>query len=370
MKKFLTILLTIVVALSVCADIVWLGLWAYEQRTINISTMEVGQLHSSSITDEDRAVLNINYYANKDNTGYEVFEIKFNSYTGVDKTKVFGYGVQYVNPVFSYGMLESKSDWNNYFYYGSSDYSYFTNFYDYSNGINYKATANKIDDKSMILFDDNNNNTYALKFSGDIEDKKSNFLWWHNTSYIRYDFNYFSHFLYEAVKHTSLKSGFYDFKVLFDVTNMFKFYYKDNFGNFNSLTDDSFIDTLKTYMTCKLNIENTGMTIASQSMFGLVNGENDFDITEVILTQDYFSQSQYYELTDNDFNYILKEDKTSHKAVIKDSVLNNLRKLNIINVTITLNRTWQRQKGIVLNTEDINLKGINLMGDVKLIVEL
>ena len=362
MRKFLTILTTIVVALSVVADIVWLGLWAYEKRSTNISTMEVGQLHSSSVTTEDKAVLNINYYANKDKTGYEVFEIKFNSYTGVDKTKVFGYGVQYVNPKFVYDLVDYEDGFFSiHSYYGYFNLSDFTNYYDYSNGINYKATDNKLDDKSMILFDDDEHKTYAMQFLGDkkYRDEYVFPVWVKETK--RYDLNLFSHFLYEAVKNSSLASGFYDFNAVFDVTDMFKFYSKDRFGNFTELTDNSFIDTLKTYMTCKLNISDSGMTVASQSMFNLVNGKNDFDISKVVETSDYFAQTQYMELTDNDFNYILNEGETAHKAVIKQSVLNNLNKLGITNVKITLNQIWQTQNGITLNKNDIDIKTLNLL---------
>jgi len=368
MKKFGLVMLTIAIALSVIADIVWVGFYVYENRTTNISTIEVGKFNEKTIAEEDKAVLNINYYANKDKTGYEVFEIKFNSYTGVDKTKVFGYGVQYINPSFNRSWYyDINSTLGTDYYVSYTDKSEYTNYYDYSNGISYKATNNYLDSNSRILFDDDKGNTYSMQFLGKQQvEEKTVFIWVKNHTYTDYNLSMFAYYLYNAIKGNSLKSGFYDFQAVFDVSNMFKFEQQNRFGNFSSLTDDSFIDELKTFMTCKLNISNSGITLASQSMFNLVNGKNDFDITKVISTKDYFTQVQSFELTDSDFDYILNDNQTSHKAVLKNAVLSNLNKLGIENVTVVLNGVWQEQHGIVLNKNDIDLKGLNLLSYKKI----
>ncbi len=378
MKKLLTILLTIAVAFSVIADIIWLGIWVYEQRVTNESTIYVGEFGSTTITEDDKAVLNINYYANKDKTGCEVLEIKFNRYTGVDKNIIFGYGVQYVFPKFySNSIRDEKWFWWDddtiTYYYANG--SRFTTYYNYSNNLNYVAIKDNIIDKNFsILFDNGEKDEekkvlYRMQFKGEVKGERYyEYGLKHVVPSTDYNLNYFSHIIYKGVSGFSGKSGFYNFQTLFDVSSCFNFEEQRN-GNFESITNNSFIDILKTYMTCKLNISDSGLTVASQSMFGLVNGKNDFDITNVISTEDYFSQNQYIELSDTDFNYVLKEDGQSHKALIKNSVLANLKKQNITNVTITLNKVWQNQNKIVLNKSDIDIKELNLLS-YKLITQI
>lgn len=349
-KKIIFGLLVAVFALGCIGDMAWLILYASGQRNLKtVVTTNIGEIENKK--GEKKPVFKVKYYSNKNANGVEMLEILFTGYTGVDKSEFYSYGVQFVSPAFwTDSYLDTSNIYNKRMIY-YEDHSYFTNYYDYSNGYSFVSSKKLTDDSSFIV-ETSDKDTFLLTFNGYVKEfeQEINFLWmkWAGPSrWQKYDHIRFASDFYNKAKSFNGGYGVFDATNIFDISDYFNIMKKNNDGQFKPIEIDEDLQEIKTFCTVDLEIVKDGAIVSADSMFGLINGKVDFDCSAPLSTSDYFSDNQFYTLTEQHFDYLLQYNGT-YKAVIKDSVVNMLEQLNISIVKVEFSSSFLEKNNINL----------------------
>ena len=289
-------------------------------------------LKSEDLTEEekdelkDRYFLEVNYYSNDKGNGIQLQELKMNYFTTTSllSTDYRSTGMQYLGDYkgLPLDVWDGNTSvkfinpfGNNDRYYGTDDNamkivnSYVDksfNYYDYTNGINWNGVTNengsiatelkrttefiiKIDDRAFAI----SLNKYFDRDVGDLR----NFFgigWKVGDIYNRYYYTYGSLFqsCMQAVRTNSASYG--DYYITVDLSSLF------SIREFDTETGkykyDDVTDIIKTYSVLKFHYDENGARASSQSMFGIIDNNPKYDLSEDKIDTSYWQERMTYNL--------------------------------------------------------------------------
>jgi len=343
MKVLKTIANCCVVFLCVISVCVIIGFIYYhyfvKDTTIGVNNIDnqVGLdvkdiLNSDDLTEEekdelkDRYFLEVNYYSNDKGNGIQLQELKMNYFTTTSllSTDYRSTGMQYLSDYkgLPLDVWDGNTSvkfinpfGNNDRYYGTDDNamkivnSYVDkafNYYDYTNGINWNGVTNengsiatelkrttefiiKIDDRAFAI-------SLDKYFDRDVGDLRNFFGigWKVGDIYNRYYYTYGSLFqsCMQAVKTNS--AGYGDYYITVDLSSLFSI--KEYDYDTKKFKTDDVTDIIKTYSVLKFHYDENGARNSTQSMFGIIDNNSKYDVSEDKIDTSYWQERITYNL--------------------------------------------------------------------------
>jgi len=291
-------------------------------------------IKSDDLTEEekdelkDRYFLEVNYYSNDKGNGTQLQELKMNYFTTVNLTSADyrSTGMQYLGDYkgLPLDVWDGNTSvkfinpfGNNDRYYGTDDNamkivnSYVDkafNYYDYTNGINWNGVTNengsiatelkrttefiiKIDDRAFAI----SLNKYFDRDVGDLR----NFFgigWKVGDIYNRYYYTYGSLFqsCMQALKTNS--AGYGDYYITVDLSSLFSI--KEYDYDTKKFKTDDVTDIIKTYSVLKFHYDENGARNSTQSMFGIIDNNSKYDVSEDKIDTSYWQERMTYNLNE------------------------------------------------------------------------
>jgi len=299
MEKLLSTLWRIIGVISVLVIVVFVWLFFFVPKPQTTSTNYISAL--SMYDEEDTAledatiVANFNIYKNKNANGTKLFEYSMTTYQGTNHEEIYTKGVQIMGDLKTSSYVSHKTTrWqtlgglikNFYLWYDidiDNLYSYDIS-YDKGDGIAFASPTSLNNNSEFIVSVGQGENAKLakLRFRKEVVKNNSNnwfgsydgwLTYWYNNDLI--GLNYMICSLYDTVYSLDAGTHF----VTFDLAEFFDVLVMNDKGQFIEQTTD----TQYTYVTCKVNVSDDGMTTKSQSMFGMVaqnDGSAQFEIDE------------------------------------------------------------------------------------------
>jgi hypothetical protein len=364
-KKIFLGILIVALIFCVIADAMFLVIKYILPDKITSNTYHVNELtvqESDGSTTSLGNIFEIKYYANSDGSGVEMLDIKMNYLKDEKSSTTFSSGIQLVNLA-----TEEQSSFNekwvcqeqtgfwvgNWCWWGTRFYSptYENNsFYYNTDGENYsyKATQSINDDNYFLITIGNEKFRMALKHSN-----SEVYSYDTNGSKVRayVDFNYLTKILYSTV--STIESG-YDGTLTLKFADLFDYYgFDEESGQYSmekTLTADGMPikDIVTNYYTVKLNTYSRGAQTASDSLFGIVANDYNYNKTNSSMTEGYYISRNIVTLTEYDFDYKLNSENT-HDAYLKDNVKQYLDTLKDYKIEIKISKDKLFVQGVIFN---------------------
>lgn len=220
----------------------------------------------------------VNYYANKDGSGAELYELKLNYYTDYLLQDVYSLGLQIVNPgELKLGITQYHSEDNPfgdyhayykyYLNYGSAEVAYFNTDDGYS--FDSVTTFNERNVPYIIKIDDK---PFAFDFDKTISTEKiGQFLWRGSYRHYTSNFDYFLYRIYDSTTHLTAGEGIYK-NLTLELTDVFNIYeYNSATGKFDILSSEFGYDV--EYISFKINYYERGALRHEDSLFNQIGKE-------------------------------------------------------------------------------------------------
>lgn len=268
MKKIFTFLIVLLVLVSVAGDAGYFWIKYNAEKHPSIQTTNISTLENSEVK---TYVFEMAYYANSDNSGVELFELKLNCYTGVNRDKKYSYGVQILNPnkiTSTYNVETSASPglgvtnncWRYNYDYSNCELTY----YNSDDFVSYIATS-ALNERETPYIIDIDGEMYAFTF-----DAKSflyedySWLGWKFNNYLLSDFNYFLNLMYNSMSTLTTGDGVYE-NLNINLENVFVIYsYNEMTKKFDIQTEFGYSSE---YMGVKMKYVERGARVHEDSMF-------------------------------------------------------------------------------------------------------
>lgn len=375
------------IAISVILSVIFIGclpfnIWYFvllskSNDTVVSYTYEVG-LQTLTDSSSSKYFIEVNYHSNEDGNGREVLDIKFNYMLDENQTAFFSQGLQYV----AYEGYEQSFETVKEIGFSSKHnafgwlYTYTTytvcgkylNYakYNYMSSDDYETpllSTNPIHKDTMFKIQIGDN-LFGMKFKGETNDtgfyKSGGGVW--RTEYTRnldrYDIDYFVARLFTSIK--SLPNGTsralcFEFGDLFDY-----FEYSPEEGKYTSqITDVERLKTLitdvKSYYSILVNKTADGVVCAKDSLFNMVEGNAGFNISKVVLSDDYFVGRSIINCSLDDFNKVKIADNYIALKLTDDFVNNFEKYSDKIRLNILIDLDKLKNETFVGFTKDSNL---------------
>lgn len=313
--------------------IVWyLSIYFFGNEKVVSKTFYVGELILADGTSEN--IIEVEYFSNKDGSGYEAFEIKYTYFMDENKINSYSQGYQYIaNPGTNIDFGYEHNDLSEEIYSNSNGSlgwkeKYYTcqnsnaptsnvSVYNYMfDGNKYILSTNPISLNSYFKIQIGED-LYLMQFRGtDTPRDDSTFIgtkrvyhniWsadkYHNMYFV-YDAHYLSRLLYESLKTVNLGANQ---NIVFEFGNLFNYYkYNAETGQYdNSKTNyDETVKLnvdIKSYYSIRVNVHENGLTNSNDSMFGSILGNQNFNLNGDYSSGDYFVGSTIVNVGINDF---------------------------------------------------------------------
>lgn len=375
LKKSLFAILIVIMFLCIASDGLYLVI-AYclpskmVANTFNVSDL-VTKDDAGNLTSLGK-IMEINYYANEDGSGVEMFELKFNTLKNEKSSDIFSGGLQIVlesdsSKISSAWMRSNlESDWL-----GNSCVSYEMTFngstyYYNSDGNNTSYIASlSIENDSYFLITIGNEQFRMHPRKILSEDKKTlknyysekvigGVLWAKFCQRYYYDWDYIAATILKSVQ--SLEPGF-DGCLTFKFGDLFDYYQFNEesvtYEKIERTQSGSLIEeVINNYYTIKVNTYYSGATVATDSLFNMIEGQSDFNKTNSSEMNDYSLSRQIISLNETHFDYKYVEGTDcDFKLKLKDDVKNFLQDKSKYKILITINLSE-------LSNCDINYAGL------------
>lgn len=340
LKTICNCILVFMVVMAICVIIAFVYYHFFVKDTttgVNNIDNQVGLdiqdiIKSDDLSDDekdamkDRYFLEVNYFSNDKNNGIMLQELKMNYFTTYKLTSqdYRSTGMQYIGDYkglpldtwdgsseVSFLKLSGKNDR----YYGTSkesvaiannyvDKSF--NYYDYTNGISWNGITNengniatelKRTTEFIIKID---NRAFAISlnkyFDRDVGDVRNIFGigWKVGEVYNRFYYTYGSLFqsCMQAVKTNS--AGYGDYYITVDLSSLFSIKeYDPDSGKFKT---DNVTNIIKTYSVLKFHYDENGARNSTQSMFGIIDNNSKYDISDDKVDTTYWQVRITYNL--------------------------------------------------------------------------
>ena len=327
-----------VIAVGVTIAYVYYHYFVYDS-TIGVNNVDnqVGldvqdMINSDDLTEEekdalaDRYFLEVNYYSNSKGNGIQLQELKMNYFTTVSllSTDYRSTGMQYLGDYVGYPLSVWDGDTgvsfanpfkNNDRYYGTDKTavgianSYVDkrfNYYDFTNGIHWNGVTNnngsiatelkrstafiiKIDDRAFSI-------SLDKYFDRDVGDLRNIFGygWKVGDIYNRYYYTYGSLFqaCMQAVKSNS--AGYGDYYITVDLSSLFSI--KEYDYESKKFKADDVTDVITSYSVLKFHYDENGARNSTQSIFGIIDNNSKYDVSEDKVDTSYWQERMTYEL--------------------------------------------------------------------------
>lgn len=341
-KSIASVFFSFLILFFVVADIVWVYFKffapdSFTELVVNASTVET--------VDDKRAICEAVYYENVDGSGVELLDIKFNSYTDINKTSISSFGVQII------GSINSLELYSNHDYVVERgflglptvlyDYSSFIHsdaytknrnldkmfFYQESDNLNYANVTSSFDDFGYIRIDIDDT-IYALK-PGVVRSEYT--LFWEKRQCV----STFSDFI-AAIRDILQSCPIGNFAKTFTFKDMFKLYEVQN----GKYVDVSNQDNVFANLFINVTHYTTGAKTAKDSVFNMIQYDTNYSVSGSSLLDDHFSDNELYKLTEKDFYFTYSDTDSGHIAVIKSECKNYLLSNDIKDLYIVIDKDY------------------------------
>lgn len=270
-KGFLVALVIVLCVGALASDIfaIWIHLNGDKHKPIVTTNM------SQLDTDVKNYIFELKYFENQDKLGKEMFEIKLTAYTGINKNKVYSYGIQILNPS---NMNISKEyvsfkvnlpQWYDDEYYEYSvDYSGTqVTYFNSDETVSYTATT-ALNANNYPYVIDIDSTLYAIDFNKQVlEDTTYNAVGYAYNKYVTSDFNYFVYKMYSAMSTLTTGEGVYS-NLNINLNDVFNIYeYNVLTGKFDKLSTFGYSAE---FMGVKITYVERGAKIHTDSMFNQI----------------------------------------------------------------------------------------------------
>lgn len=352
----------------------WAWVYYYAPNKEVHNTFELDTIATEDGSQEDY-IIKVKYFSNENDNGVEALEVVFNSFIDERNDRIYQQGIQivadegkrigfkYENDPDTY--VKDKGWWSWFVWYeyghefGTFDiqnssvnyYTSFDNFYTVEG-----STKNFADDgfKITLRNQDNSVDNFLLRFNGHVFDntikndsaqKKSakNFVSIRERNpfaqdydiyqYYDYDINYFCMMILNAVH--DIRNGVHH-STLMKLGDTFKYSILTSnnvYEEVSSLTNEKVSVLNNTFAAIYFEKTADGLKKSSESMFGLVNHSNGFNISnEEVLEDDYFVGQTVFDLTEDAFDLLQVHDN-HYKLKLKESIK---EKITLLNKSVSL----------------------------------
>lgn len=293
--------------------------------TTNVTTMTDPQ------TGEEKTFLEANYYANLNNKGKEVVELRMNSYSGIDKQAIYSRGFQLV--------IEN----------GKPTMYYYDTHLDGS----FKSAKEFAWGDPMFLEMDNE--MYVVKLDGVRTYRTFNlgksigfaffgiFTGWGNsyertTSEFTENYTYTDVLLYlkEMIKSSSYGTGDSLIPML-DLSTYLNLYAVDENGQISAdkLSGNVTNSFSNSFFSVQCHYDRRGMEFAEQSLFNSVEGNSDFNISAIDRNVNYWQSHSIYIISENNFK--VRESENGNYYYLSNETKNELNNYEDIDVIVDFN---------------------------------
>lgn len=224
----------------------------------------------------------INYYANKDNTGVEMYELKVSYFKDINLNEVYSLGVQVINPkelTYRFSEYDEKvkgpfgwigvGDYHTYYnyelIYNDAEVTYFNS----DDGLSYVST-NTLEDREEPYIIKIEDKAYAFDF-----EKEALMSTFHGITtgynYFTSSFAYFFYKVYVSSTNITKGTGKYE-NLTLEINDVFNFYeYNSLTGKFDIQKTDWGYDI--SYMGIKVNYYTRGAKMHEDSLYGQIGRE-------------------------------------------------------------------------------------------------
>lgn len=363
--KWLKVPLVIIFILFCFMDIWYLYLLKYAPNKSVLTTFNISTL--DKVEGNDNYIIELNYYANEDKKGVELMEFKLKYLTNENTTDTMEVGIQLVGnsetPISSF-LGKYKHTWDttsiiaasvvggpiglilgasiggvNYY---AADFNN-CNVYKYNKyvGLSYKATSEINENSAFLITMDED--SFLMSFKGEqtaeqMIDENGNEI---TNAFARYDVNYMLMKLFEAVSNSTLTNGTYYTKFEFK-EDMFNYQKGKGNNTFESIITDKtewskIEERVMNYFTIKINAYQRGAVINTDSLFGIIENQANFNLTNNTDISNYHSKQQVIVLDEYDFEYELDHD-IYYNLTLKETTKNELSKYSNYMLDIEINR--------------------------------
>ena len=194
---------------------------------------------------------------------------------------------------------------------------------------------------------------YLMKFLGlsnDLVKEQDNFynfnnFWTDYNIYENYDINHFLFKILGVCRSNSVGYGADGYSTV-DLSNIFA-YQKMSNGAYTGewltserMMNDKIVKDFNNYFTIRIKTHENGATKASDSMFGMIEGKQDYEALAGSLADNYFHGEQTITLTEKDFDYLYvgyKKYLIMFKRETVDYIKKNVEN-NKVNIILNLNQ--------------------------------
>lgn len=326
--------------LAGCATIIvwYVSVCLLGKEKVLSKTFYVGGLTLADGTTEN--IVEVEYFANKDNSGYEAFEIKYTYFMDETKENSYSQGFQYIadagtsinfgyahdNIFKTFSSSTGALGWKKKYYNCQNSNVPTSNVstYNYmSNGDEYILSTNPIDEDSYFKIQIGEE-LYLMQFKHkDTPMSNNTYIGqknvYHNVftsdefhnMYFVYDAHYFSRLLYESVKSANLGTNQ---EIVFEFGNLFNYYeYLEEDGQYSEekTNYDKTVKLeadIKSYFSIRVKTHENGLTCSDESMFGSVLGNQNFSLNGDYSSGDYFIGKTIIDCDISAFDFVTVED--------------------------------------------------------------
>lgn len=340
---------------AVCMLIAWLYLWLSNRFPETTETNYV-----TSITDangEKHSFIELNYYANENETGREIAELTFNFYSDENMTNVMSYTIQ--------RFTEISPNGKKYFRWS---------YYQIAPEVNIAWSAVdklKTGEEATPMYIDINGEPYCVKLNGTYKEytlKIWKSFWYHITTgdwvgcvYDSKDVAYTpEQFFNSCVNHlTKSSEGYGAYNLPFvDLSGYFSVYKFDTESK--QWIEHSNISEIRNFFSIDVTSYRYGLVFASQSKVNMIVGDSEFNISSFHTdAKDYYRHYVVHKLTAEDFDLSYSAADNGYWLSLNEMAMDELMNYSDLIVNVFIDLDYFGDKNI-LGLDSYALYGLNL----------
>lgn len=381
-ERVLSVVVILLVLFALCID----GLFVYYKFFNKDITIGVNYLGDQTAIDvkaiseeqqkdyEKRCILEANYFSNDKGNGIELSELRINYFTDwtLTKDKYRSTGMQLVGDVNEINSTLVKTetflygyDDNNFDELVQTDFCYYdrTLDIDWSGGVGVNSVATSLDRNSNFIVSIGGE-AYAIQLDKKSTKKVTSLFGVTVLSMTIYA-NWAD--LFKSVMNAieSNSAGYGDYYITLDLSDFFTIRkYDSESGKF--LADDV-TNVLKNYAMLKFHYDSNGAKSAKQSMFGSIECNNAYGLTEEEKSTEYWQERVVLNLTEKDlkvrYSEVLNANVLSLDVATRNKLATNKKvkvniEINVNEVNQVVGLDFNALKGVKVEEIAINGSGV------------